>query len=91
MTTWSRGDVLWRRIVGGALLMPLDGDAVELNASGTLLWELLETPCDRDSLVTMSAQRCCLGTEDIAGDVDEFLSTMETRRLVRQVVDGTSS
>ncbi len=76
MTRWRRADVLWRRVIDGAVLMQLSGESVTLSSSGATLWELLDTPLEETTLVARAAGIYDVAPASIAPDVRAFLDDL---------------
>ena len=74
----------------GALLFNPDTDAVlVINTTGLLIWEALRDARDKAAVVTALVSRCNnVPTDNVAGDVDEFMEQLIARGFVG-VYQGT--
>jgi hypothetical protein len=75
-------DVAWQRIGDEAVVMSLaEGRVLGLNATGALLWSLLEER-DEDGLVAAVVERFATDAASARGDVREFLGLLRERGLL---------
>jgi Coenzyme PQQ synthesis protein D (PqqD) len=73
----------WRELDGETILLDLHSSVYfRANRTGTVILRALLDDCDRDALVEQVAQSYGLPSDDVAADVDAFLSTLEDRGLL---------
>jgi hypothetical protein len=77
-------DVAWQRIGDEAVVMSLaEGRVLGLNATGALLWSLLEER-DEDGLVAAVVERFATDAASARSDVREFLGLLRERGLLSE-------
>ena len=77
-------DVAWQQIGGEAVLMSLaEGRVLGLNATGALVWSLLEER-DEDGLVAAVVERFATDAGNAREDVRGFVSLLRERGLVSE-------
>ncbi len=77
-------DVAWQRIGDEAVVMSLaEGRVIGLNATGALLWSLLEER-DEDGLVAAVVERFATDAASARADVREFLGLLRERGLLAE-------
>ncbi len=80
--------VVSRRIAGETLIVPVRGKVGDLasiysfNETGSLIWELLETPKGRSELIGAVEQEYAVGPEQAERDVTQFLNDILSVGLV---------
>jgi hypothetical protein len=86
-TRWERDPrVVWRRCLDRTLIQPPGHDEpLVLNATGRLVWELLDEPLTEPELVATLADVFDRDTTEVAVEVTGFLSEL---REVGGVVTG---
>lgn len=67
---------------GGVILNVENGDYFRVNRTGRLIWEMIETGTDRESLTNDLVERYGLPSDTAAADVDEFLAELRKRSLL---------
>jgi hypothetical protein len=60
------------------------GEYVGLNASGAIIWELLETPKSTEQLIDLLVEQFDVGREQAKQDIDSFLEAAFKRGIVVQ-------
>lgn len=76
-------DVSWQELDGHVVVLDLRSSVyLEINASGTVLWNLLVGGAEVDDLQVALVERYGLTSSDAAHDVARFLETMRMRDLL---------
>jgi hypothetical protein len=84
-----------RQIAGETLIVPVTGHVMDLeslyvlNEVGSRIWELLREPTTADRIADVVAGEFDVSRERAAEDVAEFLDSLGTRGLVRQLTEAT--
>ena len=77
--TWCRAEtVLWRRTLGGVVVLPTGGTAepMELRGPAAGIWELLAEPMTTADLVATLAAAYGVDEEQVEGDVGGALEVL---------------
>lgn len=85
MTTYTKNSDAFSetRIDDEIVLMRLDtGDFLSLKHTAVDIWELLDTPADRDAIVQAMAARYAVDPDFVVGDVDAFLASLSDAGLI---------
>jgi hypothetical protein len=81
--------VVSRRITGETLIVPVRGKVGDLasiysfNQTGSLIWQLLESPKSASELISIVEQEYAVSREQAEQDVKQFLHDMQTVDLVQ--------
>ena len=81
--------VVSRRIAGETLIVPVRGKVGDLasiysfNQTGSLIWQLLESPKSASELISIVEQEYAVSREQAEQDVKQFLHDMQTVDLVQ--------
>jgi hypothetical protein len=76
--------VAWQRIAGEVVVVDLvEGRALGLNPTGSLIWPLLETKTSEELVTELVGS---LGVDEATArvDLDEFLADLESRALIER-------
>ena len=74
---------VFRALDSGAVILNAEnGDYFQLNATGRLLWESIESGATREEMVARLVDEFGAPKEDAARDVSEFLQALEERSLI---------
>jgi hypothetical protein len=90
----ERRSFVTREIAGETLIVPVTGHAMDLesiyvlNPVGSRIWELLRSPTSADRIAGIVASEFAVSPEHAAGDVAEFLESLNTRGLIQEVTKG---
>ena len=83
-----------RHIAGETLIMPVAGRVLDLesiyvlNEVGSRIWDLVRSPTTAARIAEVVATEFAVSVERAAGDVAEFLESLDTLGLIRQVAEG---
>jgi hypothetical protein len=83
----AKGFIL-RKIVDTWVVIPTGSKLVEfngilnLNESGALLWQKLESGAQKDELVSVLVDEYLISASDAQTDVEMFLAEMKTKGLI---------
>jgi Coenzyme PQQ synthesis protein D (PqqD) len=69
-------NVLWRRTLRGVVLRPVSGNAIMLDGSGWLVWDVLARPATLEELSEQLAARAAGEAKNIATDVQPVLDQL---------------
>lgn len=64
------------------LFHPERGEYLNLNASGSAIWNLLDTPLERDELITRLLERYAVEEADCWRDTERFLTQALERGML---------
>ncbi|MEB3354468.1 MAG: PqqD family protein [Cyanobacteriota bacterium] len=70
------------------LFHPERGEYLNLNASGSAIWNLLATPLERDELISRLVERYAVEVADCRRDTERFLTLALERGMLLE--DATS-
>ena len=74
-----------------ALYRPGTEKGLILNEMGSVLWELFNSPQDRDSLVTYLAQRFpAVGQAQLEADVEQYLEQLRGMGIIAVVEEASA-
>ena len=87
--TWQiHPRMAWQVLDGKAVLIDLDAGVVAgFNATGTLVWQLIEAGRRRDDLVTEIAHSCGIPLPEAEQDVGTFLDLLESKGWIEAQAD----
>ncbi|HXK59318.1 MAG TPA: PqqD family protein [Acidobacteriota bacterium] len=83
------GEFVFRRVGGEAVLVPIRGGVGELgsiftlNEVGATIWHLIDPRRDLDDIARSISQEFDVSEEKAREDANEFLTLLESRRLIR--------
>jgi hypothetical protein len=69
-------NVLWRRTLRGVVLRPVGANAIMLDGSGWLVWEVLASPATREELSEQLAAQTAGDTKRIAAELEPVLDEL---------------
>jgi hypothetical protein len=82
-------DLFWQAVEGDVLVLDLRKELyLEVNRSGTLLWELLARGTTRSELVDRLVREYDLAPERAVSDVDRLLEELSARDLLERPTPG---
>ena len=82
-------DLRWQAVEGDVLVLDLRKELyLEVNRSGTLLWELLARGTTRSELVDRLVREYDLAPERAVSDVDRLLEELSARDLLERPTPG---
>jgi hypothetical protein len=90
----ERRSFVTRHIAGETLIVPVTGQTVDLesiyvlNPVASRIWELLGSPITVDRIAEIVAGEFAVSPEHAAGDVAEFLDSLNTRGLIHELAKG---
>jgi hypothetical protein len=90
----DRRSFVTREIGGETLIVPVTGDAMELesiyvlNPVGSRIWELLRAPTTAEQIADVVAGEFTVSQEEAAADTAEFLASLNTRGLIQELTKG---
>jgi hypothetical protein len=90
----ERRSFVTREIAGETLIVPVTGHAMDLesiyvlNPVGSRIWQLLSSPTTADRIADIVADEFAVTPQHAAGDVAEFLDSLNTRGLIQEVAKG---
>lgn len=72
---WRRSRAtLWRRTIGGVVLLPEHAsDPIHLAGAAALVWDLLEEPTTISEATDLLARACAVDPAQVRDDVDDVL------------------
>jgi hypothetical protein len=90
----DRRSFVTRHIAGETLIVPVTGHVMDLesiyvlNPVGSRIWELLRSPTTAVRIADIVAGEFAVSPQAAADDVVEFLDSLSTRGLIRDVTKG---
>ncbi len=69
------------KIVVSTASMDFQG-IITVNDTAEFIWKMLENSADKEEIIFALAKECNVDAEDIRGDVDEFINTLERAGIV---------
>jgi hypothetical protein len=83
-----------RHIGGETLIVPVTGSVADLesvyvlNEVGSCIWGLLRAPTTVDRIAEAVAREFAVSLEGAAGDVSEFLESLDSRGLIQHLAES---
>jgi hypothetical protein len=82
-------DVAWRMLDGEAVLVvPMESRVIVLNATGSALWEFLETPRTREECVLKLLDEFDIDRATAEKDFDEFAVNFISKNLLKSTPES---
>lgn len=88
-TVWARGrGVAWRRVSGGAVLLPpAAAEPILVTGPGAVVWELLATPSDLPALAESISTEYGVNVDQVGSDLTPFLEALADCAVVTRSGD----